>query len=163
MSFSDSLQLGEEFETRYALPWLLKNYPEHWISETHDYRVGSFAGPRLKRAGDRDITLPDFMLKHPQNGHGIMFEAKYRHKPFSIPGFPGRIFLATEEYKVLQYQEAARIFCMDLKFILGCGQTGSIHIADNWIPHYFNNHWGKGAVCAFDITDNAVASLGDFA
>jgi len=33
MAFEKSLALGEQFETRYALPWLLKNFPDYWITD----------------------------------------------------------------------------------------------------------------------------------
>lgn len=159
-NFQQCLEVGEHFEVNHALPWLLENFSDYWIMQTHDFRIGDYAGPKLKKKGMRDLTLPDFSLTHENFGHRLLVEAKFKNKPFSIPGYPGRKFAAIEEYKVLQYQEAARIMQADLKILFGIGSSRTIHLCDPvWVHHIFNNQFYNGAVCAFDVTDNVVGSL----
>jgi hypothetical protein len=158
--FHEKLKIGENFETNYVLPMLLEIHPEYWIESTHDYKTGHYAGPRVQTSGKPPLILPDFKLFNPRNSHSVMYEAKYKAKAFSITGFIGKKFVAVEETKVKEYQQVARLFRSDLKFVIGCGETGSIYICDSWIPHYFNNKYYTGNVCAFELNEeNVVGKL----
>lgn len=158
-NFQQLLQVGENFENRYAMPFLLSAYPDYWMEATHDYKVGQYVGPRIQRFNHQHIVLPDFRLFNPLNGHNIMFEAKFKSKPFSIKGQTGKSFIAIEHDKVKQYQTAAEIYRSDLRFIIGCESLGSMHICDNWIFHYFSNSFYTGTVCAFELNDSNKVSV----
>jgi len=157
--FEKNLEVGEQFEVSVALPWLLDNFRDYWIAQTHDFRTGFYAGPKLKKAGCRDLTLPDFSLTKDDFSHRLLVEAKYKDKPFTIRQYPGRKFVAIEEYRMLQYQEAARVLSADLTILVGCGSSRSIHLCNTWVPHVFNNQFYSGPVCAFDITNNAIGTF----
>ena len=159
-NFQEKLKIGENFENNYVLPLLLDMHPEYWIEATHDYKTGNYSGPKIHRLNTAPITLPDFKLHNPANSHRIMYEAKYKSKAFSISGHYHSKFVAIELTKVKEYQQAAQIFSSDLKFVIGCQETGSIHICQEWIHHYFNNTHYTGTVCAFELNDqNKVANL----
>jgi len=158
--FKKQLKIGENFENNSVLPLLLELHPEYWIEATHDYKTGNYAGPKIHRQNKLSLTLPDFKLHNPINSHRIMYEAKYKSSAFSISGQAGVKFVAIEHDKVKAYQAVAEIFGSELKFVIGCKETSSIHICTEWIHHYFNNAYYKGTVCAFQLTDkNKVKDL----
>lgn len=159
-NFHKKLKIGENFETNYVLPLLLNLHPEYWIEATHDYKTSNYAGPRIHKLNTKPVILPDFKLHNPKNSHRIMYEAKYKSKAFSIHGYYGAKFVAIEIEKVQEYQEAAKIFSSELKFVIGCKETNGIHICSDWIHHYFDNRHHTGTVCAFNLNEkNKVAEL----
>lgn len=152
-SFKNLLKIGEQFENEVALPYILENFKDYWVETTHDYKTTSYGGPKLRRHGMSDITLPDFKLLNPANNHQLCIEAKFKSKVFSISGNWGREYIAIEKFKVEQYIKASEIFRADLKFLIGRGDRSELFLLDTYIPHYFNNSFFRGEVCAFDVTD----------
>tara|TARA_B100000929_G_scaffold291056_1_gene287605 strand:+ start:12605 stop:13099 length:495 start_codon:yes stop_codon:yes gene_type:complete len=159
-NFQEKLKIGENFESNYVLPLLLDMHPGYWIESTHDYKTGQYAGPRVQTSGKQPLILPDFKLFNPHNSHSVMYEAKYKAKAFSITGFIGKKFVAIEASKVKDYNNVARLFRSDLKYVIGCGETGKIYFCDAsaWVPHYFDNKYYTGDVCAFELKDEDVVS-----
>lgn len=154
--FHAKLKIGENFENNHVLPLLLEMHPDYWIESTHDYKTGNYAGPRVQTKDQPPLTLPDFKLFNPRNSHALLYEAKYKAKAFSITGYIGKKFVAVEEHKVQQYQKVARLYRADLKFVIGCGETNKIYICNSWIPHYFDNKYYTGNVCAFELDEHEV-------
>lgn len=161
-NFEKNLIIGERFENDYAYPILVDRFRDYWIECTHEYKTGKFSGPKVTKYGEQELILPDFKLYNPKNGHKIMVEAKFRKKPFRIPGYVGRDFIAIEKFKVDQYIRVSEIYSSDLKFVIGCERTNSIHMTDQWISHYFDNQYFSGQVCAFEINEeNKIGNFSD--
>lgn len=154
--FKENLESGCRFEREVVEPYLIDEYPAHWIVSYHDNRVEKNAGPRIKNKLERPLILPDFgVIPIDEDGPKMMFEAKYKTSAFSLVGHFGQLFVAIEEFKCLQYEESSRIMGFELYYIIGCEQTDGLYMydADQFMPYAFSNNHGKGPVRAFKIDD----------
>lgn len=154
--FKQKLLIGNNFEVEIVQPFLIDTFSGYWLEATHDHKVGNYAGPKLYNKTRRPLTMPDFRLTSvTDNTDIILFEAKYKTKVFSIAGEPGIKFAAIEEYKCMQYAEAARVLGARLMYIFGIEQTNGLYILppDAYIPHVFNNEHSNGVIRAFIINE----------
>lgn len=154
MNFYQNLTIGNNFETNIVKPYLLNNYKDYYILSTHSFKTSDYCGPTIENINEV-VTMPDFMLLNPNNGHKILIEAKYRNKPFSISGYINQKFVGVEYNDVNQYQKASQILQADLMFCIGLEETKTMHIdtLSNTVNHYFDNKYYKGYVSAFNLNN----------
>jgi len=161
--FEEKLSQGNDFEVDVVQPFLLEQFPDYWLESTHDYRTGDYAGPKLYNKTRRPLIMPDFRLTNVNKSCKIiLFEAKHKTQPFSIAGHRGCDFVSIEEFKCMQYEEAANVVGATLQYIIGVESTKSLHIVKpcDYVPHSFNNQYSKGVVRAFYVNDfNKVGKL----
>lgn len=161
--FREKLAQGNNFEVNVVQPFILKQFPDYWLESTHDHRVGHYAGPKLHRQGYRPLTMPDFRITHADNHNDVvLFEAKLKAQPFSLAGHMGQQFVAIEETKCMQYEEAAKVLGAQLFYIVGVESLNTLHVVKpcTFVTHNFNNEYAKGVVRAFEINNtNKVGKL----
>lgn len=163
MEFKETLEIGCLFEDKIATPFIKAKFSEHWMVPTHDHKLtkagDSYYGPRMHKFKERSLILPDYQLYGDPN---MWIEVKYKDNPFSIKGHYGKKFIAIEESKCLQYTEVAKVTNSSLVYMIGCGETRSLHFVDpeKFVQHIFANKYGTGPVNAFEI--NNTNKVGDF-
>lgn len=153
-NFHQNLTIGNNFETNIVKPYLLNNYKDYYLLSTHSFKVANYRGPVIENINEV-ITIPDFMLLNPNNGHKILVEAKFRNSPFYISGYIKQKFVGVEYDDIVQYQRASQVLQTDLLFCFGLEETKSMHVdvLSNSINHYFDNKYYKGYISAFNLNN----------
>lgn len=149
-SWDLNLEQGEWFEENVARPWLLKNRPAAWITDSRNHKRRGGKGPRLVR-GTQEMVLPDFRLDDPATGSSSWLDSKVKMRPFTIPGHPGERFFSLDPRTYRGYVELMGVFHrMPFEILMGCAYTNIIWLFDlrSIVPvmHEFNNeHVRNGA------------------
>ena len=145
-----NLEQGEWFEENVTRPWILKNRPGCWLTDSRNHRRYGGRGPRLVR-GDAEMVLPDFRLDDPGTGKSSWLDSKVKMRPFTIRDCPGERFYSLDPRAYLSYTQLMEIFhLMPFEVLLGCAYTNLLWLLDlrETIPvmHEFNNeHVRNGA------------------
>lgn len=145
-----NLEQGEWFEDNVARPWLLKNRPDAWITDSRNHKRRGGKGPRLVR-GDLEMVLPDFRLDYPLTGASSWLDSKVKMRPFTIRGHRGERFYSLDPRAYVGYIQLMEIFhLMPFEVLLGCAYTNLLWLLDlrSTIPvmHEFDNeHVRNGA------------------
>lgn len=145
-----NLEQGEWFEENVTRPWILRNRPNIWLTDSRNHKRRSGKGPRLIKGG-REIVLPDFRLDDPETGHSSWLDSKVKMRPFSIPGHSGERFYSLDPRAYVGYLELMDVFHrMPFEVLLGCAYTNLVWLLDlrTTVPvmHEFDNeHVRAGA------------------
>lgn len=145
-----NLDQGEWFEENVARPWLLKNRPDAWITDSRNHKRRTGRGPRLVKS-NQELTLPDFRLDDPETGGSSWLDSKVKMRPFTIPRHGTDRFYSLDPRAYLGYIGLMDVFRrMPFEILLGCAYTNVLWLFDlrATIPvmHEFNNeHVKNGA------------------
>lgn len=124
------LQQGEWFEENVARPWLLKNRPEAWITDSRNHKRQGGRGPRLAKQW-QELTLPDFRLDVPETGKSSWLDSKLKFNPFVIEGQGNRRFYSLDPLAYQRYLRLMQVFHhMDFEILLGCDHTRVLWLFD---------------------------------
>ena len=145
-----NLEQGEWFEEHVARPWLLKNRPDLWITDSRNHKRRGGRGPRLVR-GDMEIVLPDFRLDDPETGASSWLDSKVKTSPFSIEGQGWRRFHSLDPAAYVKYIDLMLTFQhMGFEVLLGCAHTNilwlfDLRTAEPFMHRFDNKHVRHGA------------------
>lgn len=154
--FNTQLKKGMAFESKLQ-QLLIQQNPDFYILPTHDFKTGTYAGPRMVNKTDPDIIVPDFMMVEKFHKHILLIEAKRKKKPFAL-GPDGDKFVGIEKYKVQDYRHVCNLFNAKLAFCVGMEDTRKVHFIkdQHFRIHNFNNQYSKVDTCCLPIEDNTI-------